>query len=938
MKKFFSLLASSYCFVLAATAQGTLKGKLTDSVSKAPVGMATVTVFRAADTSIITYRLSSPDGEFKVPGLPLDVNCRVVVSVSGYGAYRKEFQLDNSASTLDIGTVTLSPSSKSLDEVIVFAERPPVVIKKDTVEFNASAFKTLPNALVEDLLKKLPGVQVDKDGNIVVNGKPVNKILVDGKSFFGDDPKMASRNLPANVIDKVQVTDDKEEMMRSGDDNPNNAGKVVNITLKKGIKKGWFGKLYAGGGTGDLYEAGAIANIYRDTLQISVLGYLNNLNKPGFSYTELMQAGGMERNRANSNSNSTSIWNNSNGSGVSINGVSFGGMQNYGGITTSKGLGFNLNHTPNTKRSFYLQYFRGNINVNRTNITNISQFNADTVVTNNTVLGGGVETNAHNIGLGARLKPDSVTNILFNANYTIGMQDEQRISDVTSDNNLLGNLTAGNVFQNNPARTYYYRHNLAITKLSKTKKGRRFNFNQSLDINNRFNDYSTESYIQYLYPVVFDSNYSQLRVERIPRTDAAVSFNYSEPLTKMMTLRAGGRYEYSQLYNTVNTFNRNSTDQKFDSLNNNLSSRFKRIGNRIIGNAGLEFKWKELTITPGIRALVQSFDNELASLPAPLKQKQNDLLPTFGIVYKKLSLYYGKDIQMPGYTSLIPVTDNTNPYFITKGNAELVPMVRNNLSANYNFNNPKTNLYINLYGSGSFTENDVVQSINVDAQGVQTSMPVNADGSKNFYLNFNINKQYKNNPKFIFSWNTGGNYNFNQNKLFYNDTKSQQSTFNFNQWAGVNLNFNDKVEFNTSISKGYNFTEYTSAMFKKINIKYLWFDNELVVRWPKHIIWETQVNYSYNSSLTTHDTRNIIRWNAGVNYTMLKSEALVLKLYVFDILKTNRNTYSYVNRNMLTVYQTNTLSQYGMATLTYNVRPYGGAKKKVGGRERLFLF
>lgn len=938
MKKLLMLLACSYCFILAATAQGTLKGKLADSASKAPVGLATITVFRAADTSIITYRLSNPEGEFKVPGLPLDVNCRVVVSVSGYSGYRKEFIMTASASIIDIGTILLTPSAKSLDEVIVFAERPPVVIKKDTVEFNASAFKTLPNALVEDLLKKLPGVQVDADGNIVVNGKPVNKITVDGKSFFGDDPKMATRNLPANVIDKIQVTDDKEEMLRSGDDNPNNVGKVVNITLKKGIKKGWFGKLYAGGGTGNLYEAGGIANIYRDTLQISVLGYLNNLNRPGFSYTELMQAGGMERSRSNSNSNSTSVWRNPNGSGVSINGVNFGGMQNYGGVTTSKGAGFNLNHTPNTKRSFFLQYFRGNLTIDRTNTTAVSQFNGDTVVTNNTVLGGDVETNAHNIGIGARLKPDSVTNILFNANYTIGLQDEQRISEVSSNNNILGALSEGNIFQYNPAKTYYYRHNLNITRLSKTKKGRRFNFNQSLDINNRFNDYSTESSLRYLYPAVFDSNYAQLRIERIPRTDAAVSFNYSEPLSKIMTIRLGGRYEYSQLYNSINTFNKDAATDKYDVPNPDLSSRFKRIGNRVIITPGLEFKWKKLTVTPGVKVLMQSFDNKLASMPDNIRQKQNDLLPTLGIVYKKINFNYSKDIVMPGYMSLIPVTDNTNPYLIVKGNTALKPMERDNLSLFYNYNNTKSNLYASVYGGGSFTSNDVVQSVHVNAQGVQTTMPVNANGSSNFYMNFNINKQYKQNPKFIFSWNTGGNYNYNKSRLFYNDLESLQSTVYFNNWLGINLNFNDKIEFNSSVSQGHNFTRYTSDQFKKVNIRSTWLDNELVIRWPKHFIWETQLNYSYNNRLSTSDARNIVRWNAALNYTMLKSEALVLKLYVFDILKTNKNLYSNANRNVLTVYETNTLSQYGLATLTYNVRPYGSAKKKVGGRERLFLF
>jgi len=937
MKNIILSLAGSLCLYASAFSQATLKGKLVDSTAKTPLGLATVTVFKASDTAIITYRLSNPDGEFKIPGIPFDLNCRMVVSFSGYSGYRKEFTIQKDQPVVDLGTITMTASSKLMDEVVIFAERPPIVIKKDTVEFNAAAFKTLPNALVEDLLKKLPGVQVDKEGNIIVNGKPVNRILVDGKAFFGDDPKMATRNLPANVIDKIQVTDDKEEMLRNGDDNLNNVGKVVNITLKKGVKKGWFGKLYAGAGTKGTFETGGIANIYRDTLQVSVLGYFNNLNKPGFGYGELMQAGGMQRNRDNSNGSSTSVWRSSNGSGISINGVNFGGQQSYGGIATSKGYGINLNHTPNTKRSFYLQYFRGNVSIDRTNTTDINQYNSDTVINNFTRLGGDVVTNAHNIGLGARFKPDSVTNILLNANYTIGLQHEQRISDVQSNNNKLGQLSYGNILQNNPANTYYYRHNLNLTRLSKTKKGRRFNLNQSLDINNRFNDYSTESDIRYLYPNTYDSSLSQLRQERIPRTDVATALLYSEPLTKKITLRLGGRHEYSQLYNTVNTFNKSAATDKYDSLNTARSSRFNRTGNRFLFTSGVEFKWKELTITPIARILIQSFTNNLASLPQPIKQQKNSLLAAFSIAYKKLYASYAQDVSMPAYNYLIPVADNTNPYFISKGNPGLKPIERQNFSLNYSINNTKTNFYASIYGNGGITKNDVVQSIVVDDQGVQTSMPVNANGSNNFYVGLNINKQYKNNQKFIFSWNTGGNYNYNNTRLFYNNTGYRQRTFNFSQWLGFGININDKIEWNSTVSAGYNFTRSDNSKFKPINIRYLWWDNELVIRWPKHVIWETQFNEDYNSGLPDAQKR-IIRWNAAINYTVLKSEALVFRLSIFDILKTNINLNSYANRNMITINQTNTLPQYVMLGATYNVRPYGAAKKKVGGREKFLPF
>src|SRR6185369_74201 len=234
----------------------------------------------------------------------------------------------------------------------------PVVVKKDTIEFNASSFKTLPTALVEDLLRKLPGVQVDADGNIMANGKKVNRILVDGKAFFGDDPKMATKNLPANVIEKVQVTEDKDEAARNTDGDLTNIGQVINLTLKKGIKKGWFGKAYGGIGTKDRYEIGGIANVYRDTMQLSLLAFSNNVNLSGFSFKEVQDLGGFNR----SGFNSMMVTTRGGNTGFALNGISFGGID--AGISKSTGVGFNLNHAPTKNKSFFLQYFYGNSNNN----------------------------------------------------------------------------------------------------------------------------------------------------------------------------------------------------------------------------------------------------------------------------------------------------------------------------------------------------------------------------------------------------------------------------------------------------------------------------------------------------------------------------------------------------------------------------------------------
>ncbi|MES2005208.1 MAG: outer membrane beta-barrel protein [Bacteroidota bacterium] len=937
MKPVLSFLLSLLIGTAVFSQTGSINGKLKDSVSGKPLAFATITVFKAKDTAIVTYRLSNPEGEFKVGGLPLDIPLRAIVTFSGYQAFRKEFTLTASGSVLNFDSVKLAPTSHMLDEVIVIAERPPVSIKNDTIEFNATAFKTLPNALVEDLLKKLPGVQVDADGNITVNGKAVNRILVDGKTFFGSDPKMATRNLPANIIDKVQVVDDKEELLRNGDDNLNNVGKVVNITLKKGVKKGWFGKVYVGGGSDDRFEGGGIANIFRDTLQVSFLGYANNLNKPGFGFSDLMQTAGLDRSNSNLNSRSTSIWSNGAGSGISINGISFGGTQNGGGIATSRGIGFNLNHAPNLKQSLFAQYFYGNVLVDRRNESDTRQYTGDTIIHNNTVLTGSVITHAHNIGIGGKFKPDSVTTLQVSANYTIGLQDEYRFSDINSANNLLGALSKGNIDQNNKANTYYYRHALTYTHLSKTKKGRRYTIFHNLDVNNRFNDYTTNALTNYIYPTAYDSLLHQLRQEGVPRTDAVTQFNYSEPLSKLFTLRVGGRYEYSKLNNVVTTFNPNTINQKYDVVNNFLSSNFFRESNRAYLTTGLEFRKKDLTITPSVRVLAQSVNNVLASLPGPIKQKSDDILPGLGITYKQFNFNYNKDISLPSYSYLIPVADNTNPYMISKGNPDLLAATRHNFSVNYYFNNTKKNLNIGLNGNGGFSKNDVIQSIVVDQKGIQTNTPINADGSSYYGINYNVNRQYKTNPKFIVSWNFGAWYGYNRSVLMFNTERSFSETYNLQQWGGLNFNFNDKFEWNNNGSFGYNFTQYSSKLFKELTIKNHSVSSEFIVRVPKHVIWETSVNYSTNGTSIPGLPQSFTRWNAAINFTMLKDEKGVLKISVFDILNQGNSINSYASRNMISINQTNVLSRYVMATFTYNIRTIGGAKKKVGG-ERLFLF
>ncbi len=938
MRHFLYLLTAvaGLFFSAASFAQGSVKGKLVDAGTQKPLYMATVTVFQAQDTSLVTYRLSAEDGSFKLPGLAANLPYRILVSFSGYAVHRQPFLIKADSLDMDLGIITMHPAATQLDEVLVIAERPPMVIRRDTVEFNANAFKTLPNAMVEDLLKKLPGVQVDKQGNIMVNGKRVNRILVDGKNFFGSDPKMASRNLPSNVIDKIQVTDDKDELLERGDDNLNNVGKVINLTFKKGVKKGMFGKAYGGGGSGingGRYEAGAIANIFRDTLQVSLLGYTNNLNRPGFGWADLMQTGGLQRNRDVSGGGNNNTNNSNFGSTISINGINFGGMSRMGGVTTSNGLGFNLNHSPNNKKAFFAQYYLGGVNTDVESNTTTRISNGDTIITNRSLYDAKIKGLTHTFGAGINLKPDTVTTINATANYILATERTNSINNQSGENNLLGSLNEGAVGINGKTGNNILRQNFSITRLSKKKAGRRISLAQGLSWNSRSVDNYTDAEINYRQPRQYDSLINQLRQERVPTWFAYAGINYREPLAKKLFLRAGARYEYENLKNDITTLDKQGA--AYNARNNDLSSDFSRNSNRYFLSTGLELKLKDLAITPGVRYQYQQFDNKLSFVANPVVQRLNNVLPQLEITYRKLTVNYNRDIVLPDYTYMIPVRNNTNPYLVNLGNTDLLPAVMDRINVNLNTFNPKNNLNVWSWGEAWIANNDVVQSITMDASGLQTIKPINADGSKRIAANFGLNQDIKYKNSFILSWNVGTWTEYRENPFYFNNQESAQRRLLSNIWSSMGFNWDDKLEVIPAYSFSYMNVKNTNPLFTTQSNFEQTIGIETIMRYIKHFIFDSELRYLNNNAFANPEYRRMFMWNAGVNFTFFKDERAVLRIFANDILNQTRNTDIIPNQNTVRTIYSNIIGQYFMATFTYNLRP-SGAKGKVGGGWSLF--
>ena len=339
--------------------KGSVKGKLIDSVGNQALRDASITVVEAQDSTLEAFSLSKDDGTFEVRNISQG-KFIVNISFEGYRTVHKRLIISKDKLVVDLGEIIMKTKTKEYEEVIVTES--PMKIKNDTIEYNAGSFKTKPNAVVEDLLKKLPGVEVAKDGSITAQGEKVQRVLVDGKRFFGDDPKMATRNLPPDVVDKIQVYDaQSDQSMFSGFDDGTRT-KTINITTKKDKRKGVFGKAMAGGGNEGRYESSLNLNSFNNDRQLSLVAEGNNVNRQAFSVQDIL---GVVRNGGGGR-----------GGGGGANIVDgYGGGNSSNGITTVWAGGLNYKDVWGKKTEAYGSYFYTNVAVNNASNSLTQKFN-----------------------------------------------------------------------------------------------------------------------------------------------------------------------------------------------------------------------------------------------------------------------------------------------------------------------------------------------------------------------------------------------------------------------------------------------------------------------------------------------------------------------------------------------------------------------------------
>ena len=928
MRYLISFLIVWLTFVSASGQSGNIIGKITDSSGKKKLSLTTITIFKAKDTSIITYRLSDDAGVFKIPGLPFDMPLRLMATYSGYEAYRKDFMLTTKDPTLNFGNIKMSGTLKQLDEVIVYAERPPVIIKKDTIEFNASAFKTLPTALLEDLLKKLPGIQVDENGDITVNGQKVNRILVDGKRFFGDDPKMATRNLPSNMVDKVQVMDDKDEIAQNNDGNLSRIGKVINLTLKKNIKKALFGKLYAGGGTTDRYEVGGIINTFRDTFQISAMAYRNNINRAGFNIQDVISLGGFNR-----GSQITTMSASSNGT-FSLNNISFGGGNN--GISTSTGAGINLNHSPTKKLNVYGQYFYGGSSTTDFNQQNTQRFFGDTLLIGQTILNSNASANSHIVNAGGNWN-DSLTNINFYGGFVYATNQLKAISAGSILNNKFGpaSNSLGGSNTNGSSNTFNY--NINISHRFAGKKAKTISFNHNLSYTQNPIENINESVNNYLFPSVSTLVVQQMRATNSPNTTANFGINFSNALSPKLTLRINQRFEYLNQAQLVGIYSKHAATGFYDSLNVLASNDLRREQVRWNNNFSFGYRVKKVQINLGASLYEQWISNQYTKGSSSELHYSNLLLST-GFNWNRINVNLSTNASAPSINYLNPVTDNSNPFYIVNGNPNLRQSKQTILNASGTIVNVKKNMSYNISLNASVENDAVIQSLEVNSSGAQVTTPINLDNLQRLNTRLGVNKQFKKNPRFSSSIDLSFVGQFSNSPLMFNNVLSRTNSYLVMPIVRFTFNWHDVVEFNPTANVSFRKNTFTSPQFSSTDYTIQYLSGEFIVRLPKRFVWETNLTYRYFSNLAPGIPKTNVYWNAALTFLMFKEDKGQLKLAVYDILNSNNNSSRLVNGNLIVDSQSLVLQQYFMLTYSYNIRSLAGQKTKVGGSQPFGMF
>jgi hypothetical protein len=914
-----------------------ITGKVTDSTGAKGLDKATVKLVEKASPADTLRTSTNAKGEFsfdKIPGSAYSI----VISYSGYKPMVKEFfKPSEGVSNIDLGELILVNSYLDLKEIVI--EAPAVTMKEDTVEYRAGAFGTKPNASTEELLKKLPGVQVDREGNVTAQGKAVTRIKVNGKDFFTGDPKTATKEIPADMIDKVQVIDDYGDQSSVSGIRDGEPEKVINLQLKKDKNKGIFGRAQAGYGTNDRYQGALTINRFNNNKQLSLIANSNNVNTSTF--------------QQNGNTGGGMNLGGRGGGGISFGGASGDGGGNNGanqnGITKLNSIGLNYRNDFGTRNSFYGSYTYSHRSTSIEQFTaqqNIGRAGSGSLFTNtdrNSLNKGG----SHRAFANLELWVDSFNYIKFSPSFTLSESNNLTTSifDIANDNSK---LQEGDNRNRSVSDRPNFRSNLLYNHRFK-KRGRNFSFNGDLNFSSSISDQFTNNESVFYLPNsgTKDSTLNQNILQDNVTRNINLRATYTEPLSAERFLDLSYNYNKNFGSNDRQNFIQlpNNGDYTFiDSLSNAYENNFNfnRFG------ASVRTVKKKYNYTIGVIFQPVVLNGYSVSKDSAYKPITNfNWFPVARFTYnfartKSLNFNYNGNARQPDFEQLQPVIDQSNPQYLTEGNPFLRPSTSHNFNTNFNnFNFGSGRIFLVNLGF-NFVDNQIVNNVirfkddNGKLTGVQLTRPQNVDGYYNTNLFVTYARPFKN-RKYVISSNSLVNYNNNislvdnERTIGRNWLYSQGANFEFNiPWlelvTGVryNLNYADFRDAGQSITRQSTWTLSSDARFDL----------------GKGFIFRWDFDYLLNQGLAAGVQQNVALLNASLEKEVFKNKNGIFRLAGFDILKQNTNVSRNISSNFITDTRTNRLTQYFMLSFTYRLNKFKGAQapqqennmRRMGGR------
>lgn len=924
------ILCVSMAFSYAQTS--TIKGMVIEQTSQEGVVGAYALLNQDGKTKFSVS--TNQNGFFKFEKVPFG-KYELKITFLGFEDFTKAINADKA--TIPAGRIQLLEDKVQLNIVEIKEKAPIAVVKGDTTEYNADRFKTNPDASAEDLIQKMPGVTV-QDGKVQAEGEDVKQVLVDGKPFFGNDPTAALRNLPAEVISKIEVFDQKSDQAQFSGFDDGQTTKTINIITRPGKNNGQFGKVYAGYGYEDKYRVGGSTNFFNGSQRISIIGQSNNINIQNFATEDLLGvvgSGGRGRRGRRGGGGGGRGGGFRGGRGSSANDFLISAQN---GISQTHAIGINYSDQWSEKVEVSASYFWNNAANEAIQNTFQEYFQSDapSQVYNENSLGNSTNTN-HRMNMRLEYKMDERNSIIFRPSLTFQTNDGQEtILGATNDfNNTLLNST-DNVFQSNLdglsfSNNLLYRHRFE-------KRGRTFSVRLSGGYNDNTGDSELYSENAFLRQTLVRDTIDQVADFLTNNWNVSTNVSYSEPLNEKSSLMLTYRISQQAEDSDKETLDFVETSNAYTNLNTQLSNIFKNTSTSHSTGLGYNYRiGREVFLMARLNAQWSTLDNNQQLPQTDTWQKTYfNVLPMFMLRIrngrtKNIRFFYRTNTQLPSITQLQNVVDNSNPLQLSAGNPDLNQQLQHTVSFRYNSTNTETaSIFYTLIGGGvtqdyignstylSQIDDPIFADLGIQP-GTQLSQPVNLSGYWNARafvtygfpvipiksnLNINLSANYSKEPGLI------------------NREKNFAKNANFGLGVTLSSNISKQVDFTIASQTSYNDVENTIQTSLDNNYLSQTTSAKLTLISNNGWVFRTNLSHQFFDGYAEDFDDSFFLLNATIGKKLFKNQLGEISLTAFDILEQNQSISRNVTETYIEDLQNNVLQRYLMLTFTYNFRNF----------------